>query len=342
MNKTSIPDKLIDAIRNDDPSKLNIQDFKYRDARNQSLLFYAVRQNALRVLKAFTNNLSLNESNTYGDTPLHVAASIGNSEVVGLLLDAGADAKLKNKKGVTPLMAASRKGSLDTVHRFLNDPPSLSKTDVFGNTCLFYAVESNNPQVFETLVKAGVNPHHLNTQRETLHHAAAKHASFEMVEILENHKVPLYILSDYKETPLHHAAKKGKADHVAYYLKRGLLPSRADGFMKTPKDYGNDYGDIEMLFTRFESDLEKATAMQTHPLCKSLRHADFEKAFVLIKEGKSLDEKDIFGNRPVFYAMIHNQIEIYTALMDHQVQMDDIDYHHHDVSYYLNLLKLDW
>lgn len=342
MNNTSIPEQLIEAIRNDEASALNISDFDHRDAKNQSLLFYAVRQNALSVLKAFSHDLSLDELNTHKDTPLHVAASIGNQKALKVLLEAGANPSVKNKRGMTPIMNASRKGSMELIRELLNRGASIEDTDAFGNTCLFYAVESNTPHVFEALVSAGADPHRLNTQRETLHHAAAKHASLEMAETLETYKIPMYVLSEYRETPLHHAAKKGKADHVALYLERGLSPSRVDGFSKTPKDYGNDYGDIEMLFTRFESNLESKTAMQSHPLCKALRDEDFEKAFVLIREGKSLNEKDIYGNRPVFYALIHGQVEIYDALMSHGIQRDDIDYHHHDVDYYLNLLSLKW
>lgn len=338
MKTKTIPHTLIEAVRNDDPSALHSTDFDHRDSKNQSLLFYIVRQNALSVLNAFADLIFLNALNSHGDTPLHVAASIGNHEVLKRLLEAGADPSLENKKGMTPIMAAARKGSHPAIRTLLKKDVLLGKTDKFGNSVLFYAVESDSPLVFETLVDSGADPHHVNNQGETLHHIAAKHASLKMVETLEAYKIPLHVFSDYKQTPLHHASRKGKADLVEFYLERGLSPELEDGFSMSARAYGNDYGDIEMKFTRFEN----SNAMQAYPLSNALRKEDFEKAFVLIREGKNLDQKDVYGNRPVYYALMHRQYEIYQALMERGIQKEDIDRYHHDISYYMNFLNLNW
>ena len=54
------------------------------------------------------NSADLNAANGDGRTALHVAACDGHAEVVKGLLEIGADAKLKDKWGATPLQGAIR------------------------------------------------------------------------------------------------------------------------------------------------------------------------------------------------------------------------------------------
>ena len=63
-----------------------------------------------RVLAAVTAAVSLggkvDAANQNGDTAAHVAASLGHDSVVRFLASRGASVSLKNKRGVTPLVAA--------------------------------------------------------------------------------------------------------------------------------------------------------------------------------------------------------------------------------------------
>jgi len=342
MKDSSIPKTNIEATRANDPSLLDRDVLEFSDTRNQTVLFYAIRQKANYVLEAIINKTPVNQQNAFLDTPLHIAASIGNVHAIDTLLEHNANPSIMNKKGTTPLMAAARKGSLECVSSLLVDSVDIADQDTFGNTVLFYAVEGNNTEVFNFLVENGASPHRLNNRFETLHHMASKHANLAMVKCLERHRVPLYPLSEYKESPLHHAAKKGKTDIVRVYLERGLSPNKKDGFMKTPFEYGHDFGDIEMLFTRFTHALDKEKALDEHPLCKALRQGDYETADVLIKEGKNLNDKDCFQNRPVLYILIYGYEPLYKALREKDIQMTDIDYYGHDTAYYMTFLNIDW
>ncbi|MGH9662220.1 MAG: ankyrin repeat domain-containing protein, partial [Bryobacteraceae bacterium] len=49
---------------------------------------------------------SVNAANPAGDTAVHVAASLGHDTVVQTLVELGAEINVKNKRGITPLVAA--------------------------------------------------------------------------------------------------------------------------------------------------------------------------------------------------------------------------------------------
>ena len=53
---------------------------------------------------------NVDQSDFSGNTPLHVAASLGNAQLINLLVTAGADRTLKNLGGQTPLDFAKQKG----------------------------------------------------------------------------------------------------------------------------------------------------------------------------------------------------------------------------------------
>lgn len=55
------------------------------------------------------------QSQTRKNTPLHIAASKGDIDIVKLLIDNGADVKLENSKGETALHIAQQKGKQEIV-----------------------------------------------------------------------------------------------------------------------------------------------------------------------------------------------------------------------------------
>jgi ankyrin len=97
-------------------------------------------------------------ANRYGLTPVALAAANGSAAMLKVLLDAGADPNAVDPAGETPLMAASRVGNLDAVRVVLDRAVNVDATDAqFQETALMVAVRENHPQVVKLLLELGAN-----------------------------------------------------------------------------------------------------------------------------------------------------------------------------------------
>lgn len=313
---------------------------KMVDDRDQTLLFYAVRFRSPRVLSHLLEEKSdPNAVNRSLETPLLHAASIGAIDEAKTLLENGARTDLSDSKRITSLMAAAQKGDVPLIELLLSYGADPDDTDSAGQNALFYAVMSNSPKALQVLVDAGASPHVLTHQFESLHHVCAQHADIRMFKFIKALKVSPYIRTRYYETPLHRAAAKGKSDLVKAYLDFGLTPGVEDAFGSTPRSYGKSYGEIEMLFTRHENNLEIQSEMKKQPLSRLLRLRRFDEAEVYIHRKIALDEKDHYQNRPIFYALVCGDYRLIERLIGQGASLEDIDCFHHDAMHYARLFK---
>ena len=98
-------------------------------------------------------------ANRYGVTPLFLACSNGNAAMIRLLLDAGADPNSADPTGETALMTAAGVGTLDAVKLLVDRGAIVDARDpTFQQTALMVAVRQNHPDVVKLLVERGADP----------------------------------------------------------------------------------------------------------------------------------------------------------------------------------------
>ena len=126
----------------------------------------------------------------YGDTPLQMAAVLGKAEVVGILLEHGADinAPAVDEGGMTALQAAARAGNFGLVQTLLNSGSEINAAASHngGRTALQAAAENGNVVLAKFLIQAGadVNADASPRSGRTCLQAAAEHEHVEMVLML--------------------------------------------------------------------------------------------------------------------------------------------------------------
>jgi hypothetical protein len=101
-----------------------------------------------------SGNLSINNADAFGLTPLMQAVSNDNDAVVLLLLKNQADPNMQDQGGETALHMAVRKNNITILKALLKHKPDLNMRDSEGWTPLMRAVAAKNVDIVRELIKS--------------------------------------------------------------------------------------------------------------------------------------------------------------------------------------------
>ena len=93
-----------------------------------------------------------------GDTGLHIVVARSDVLWVRFLLQRGADANIRNRRGVTPLQLATSLGFTDGVEALIKGGASVDIADQTGETPLISAVHLRNVPLVRLLLEKGADP----------------------------------------------------------------------------------------------------------------------------------------------------------------------------------------
>lgn len=93
-----------------------------------------------------------------GDTGLHIVVARGDGLWVRFLLQRGADANIRNKKGATPIQLATALGFTDGVAALIKGGASIDIADQTGETPLITAVHARNAALVRLMLEKGADP----------------------------------------------------------------------------------------------------------------------------------------------------------------------------------------
>ncbi|KAG8376422.1 hypothetical protein BUALT_Bualt09G0061800 [Buddleja alternifolia] len=142
---------------------------------------------------------------TYGDTPLHIASSLGDEQMVKLLLHKGANKDIRNKSGKTAydhaaenghtklfdalrlgdnLCVSVRKGELRKTLRLLENGALINGRDQNGWTALHRAAFKGRVDVSRALIEKGVDVNGRDEEGYTALHCAVEAGQSDVIELL--------------------------------------------------------------------------------------------------------------------------------------------------------------
>jgi ankyrin repeat protein len=205
------------------------------------------------------NHASVEAKNRHGKTPLHMAAANGHQRIVDLLLKKNADILVKDEDKNTALDLAAGSGEVDVVKRFLEagiDHQVNGNTTPPTKSAIQKAATTGESQVLEVLLESGAEP-----DADTLKRAAASGVQETVSLLLECGVSPNSRGSEMK-TALHSAAAAGHSGVVRQPIESGADLSISDDQDKTPFFMAVSQGDERMVRRLLEggADIESQTA----------------------------------------------------------------------------------
>jgi hypothetical protein len=99
-----------------------------------------------------------------GDTALHIVVERRDATWLLFLLQKGANPNIANKRGETPLMAATRLRFLEGMERLLQGGARVDNRNNQGETALIQAVLLRDIDMIRLLLKSGANPDLVDSQ----------------------------------------------------------------------------------------------------------------------------------------------------------------------------------
>lgn len=170
MAYRSIENALI-SIESDNPEVFrrelykNPQIVKYADEDGDSLLSIAIQYERNGIAKLLiSSGANVNFKNKLGFTPLHIAAGLGQVDVVRDLIAKGANVNeiCTGDNDVTALHSASAYGNIDVINELIKSGSNINAIDKEGRSAMHLAGIYNQREAYEILLKNGGNPNLLD------------------------------------------------------------------------------------------------------------------------------------------------------------------------------------
>ena len=185
--------------------------------------------------------------NRFGATPLSEAAVLGNTAMLSLLLKAGADVNATNGEGQTALMAVARTGNVEAARLLLDRGAKVNAKEAWlGQDALMWAAADNLPAMVKELVAHGAE---VNAR-------SAAHAWERDVTAEPRRKyMPLG-----GWTPLLFAARQGSLDAAKVLIEAGADMNLQDPDLVPPVVMAivNGHYDVAALLVEKGADVNRA------------------------------------------------------------------------------------
>jgi ankyrin repeat protein len=130
-----------------------------RTGLGETLLHYLAVEDHLEAIKALIERkgADVNTLNDFGGSPLSEAAGLGYLELVKYLLSVGAKLQLPEQKE-SVLHAAVRSGSTELVKVILDAGAAVNDVESLDETALHVAAEDDRVEIVRLLLAAGADP----------------------------------------------------------------------------------------------------------------------------------------------------------------------------------------
>ena len=156
-------------------------------------------------------------------SPLLIAASIGDTDVVKKLIDNGSYLEDVNNDGHTPLMLAGLRGHIHVMEALLDAGANIDATTSKGWTALMLATKEHKGRVVDFLLSRGADVNHISPDHWTALAEATHQRQLGILDRLLVCGADTETKSSLDWTPLMHAAYNGDMEATKLLLEAGAV-----------------------------------------------------------------------------------------------------------------------
>lgn len=231
-------------------------------------------------------------------TLLHLAAHVGDSEVIQDLINQGCDVNALNSLGLSPLYLAIRERRTDAALTLIKNKACIDAS--WGSrTALYLAAELGLAEVVRALIGAGADISTTDSYQHSLVHAAVMSNNLKTLKALIEAGVPLDNQDAGGLTPLHVAVTHSRPKCIPMLVQTGANYSTiTDSEGLTARQRA----------ARFTQDAEMNNYFDKIPgllteLLEAIRAGDLSRVKELIELGAPVCTPDSGGKLPLHYAI---------------------------------------
>lgn len=187
-----------------------------------------------------------------GRSPLRSASFYGYTNIVSMLLDAGAEINQPTNDGATPLYVASQNNHLPVIKELVSRGADINKVDNDKVSPAYKAAQCGNVDVLRFLIAKGVDVRQKSYENQTLLHIAALTNHHSIVKLLLKDPKIKKLIDDssntHNDTPLTFAIRcDGDLAMVKLLVNHGANKDKGGNLNKTPLQWAREKNKSDII-----------------------------------------------------------------------------------------------
>ncbi|KAK4247683.1 hypothetical protein C7999DRAFT_41018 [Corynascus novoguineensis] len=257
----------------------------------------------------------VNEKDILDWTPLHYAVMHDHQTALNTLLTNRADVNARDIRGRTPLHYACRHNRDSIVQNLLREGADINMQDIDGKAPIHHAAEEGHAAYKLHIDLVNYLQKDSNTRlrdyngRTPLHLAVIGEPNMalgekEVAGLLSEPQALFDARDRFARTPLHYAARNGRATFVELLLEKGAAIEAKDSIGRTPLHVAAWSGHVAAVKLL----LEKGTAIEANdsigrtPLHFAAKSGHVAAVKLLLEKGAAIEANDSIGRTPLHFA----------------------------------------